>query len=111
MFKTSDLYELISWLILGLFWLGKTTPRMTALPDCAQNKGLSPDEGETKPHAFDHPSDRTKDSGSCGNDVWFYSEALALSRKNKSRSNERRRKEDRREAAACNNERTVSGEI
>ena len=24
MFKTNDLYELISWLFLSLFWFGKT---------------------------------------------------------------------------------------
>ena len=111
MLKVNDFYELISWLLLSLFWLGKTTSRMTALSECAQNKGMPPDVAETKIRAFDKPPDAAKESDLCRNDVWFYSEALALSRKNKSRSNERRRKEDRREAAACNNERTVSGEI
>lgn len=99
MFKANDLYELISWLLLSFVWFGKTMPRATALAGRAQNKGICPVENGTK-ESMDAPlSSVTEEFRPSKNEVWFYSEALALSRNNGRKSNERRRKEDRRECA------------
>ena len=95
MFKTNDLYELISWLILSFVWYGKMTPKTAVSSVSVQNKGICSGESGLK-----GLTDRSLPSEECRpskNEVWFYGEALALSRNKQRKSNERRRKEDRRQ--------------
>ncbi len=96
MFKINDLYDLISWLILSLVWYGKMTPKIAASVGSAQNKGRCSDESRTGELTNPAPPSVVVESGPPKNEVWFYSEALALSRNKRRKSNERRRKEDRR---------------
>ena len=96
MFKTNDLYELISWLLLSLVWFGKGIPRTTVSMGSAQNKGICSVENVTK-ETMAFPSSLVfGESRPIKNEVWFYGEALALSRNKQRKSNERRRKEDQR---------------
>lgn len=103
MFKTNDLYELITWLILSFVWFGKMTPKTDVLSESAQNKGIYPVESVTEESTSLSFTSGTEESRSIKSEVWFYGEALALSRNKMRKSNERRRKEDRRECAVEDN--------
>jgi len=103
MFKTSDLYELISWLILSLVWFGKGITQTTVPVISAQNKGIFTDAEESKETTIEPISAMTKEYRPIRTEVWLYGEAMSLSRNKINKSNERRRKEDRRETASEDN--------
>lgn len=103
MFKTNDLYELISWLILSFVWFGKGITRTTVPAVSAQNKGIFIDADESKETTIEPMSAMTKEYGPIRTEVWLYGEAMSLSRNKINKSNERRRKEDRRENSVEDN--------
>ena len=103
MFKTDELYELISWLLLSMVWFGKGITRTTVSVESAQNREIFPGEAKTSEPVFEPRLPIAEESRVTSNEVWFYGEALALNRNKKNRSNERRRKDDRREGSAEDN--------
>lgn len=96
MFKINDLYDLISWLILSFVWYGKMTPKTAVSSVSVQNKGICSGESRTKELTDTPLLSVAGEDRSSKNEVWFYGEALALSRNKRRKLNERRRKEDRR---------------
>ena len=103
MFKTNDLYELISWLILSFVWFGRGITQTTVPVISAQNKGVSTDANESKETVIEPIAPMTIEYRPIRTEVWLYGEAMSLSRNKPNKSNERRRREDRRESSVEDN--------